>query len=561
MRTTLRWLAIGSILLAMIAEGAARTRPHYGGTLRLEMDAPSWQDDDSLFLLVAETLTHVDSYGEAQPLLATRWESQNGARRWLFTIRQGVEWHDGTALTPEAVADSLRKEASGSELEGCRTSASGTNSVVIECDAPMPNLPALLALSRFPIVRFDQATPLGTGPFRVTRSSENRTTLEAFDPYWHGRPYLDSMEITAGRAVRDEWMDSAIHRADIVTVPAEMLRRAQQEQLRPISSGNIELVALQASLVGGTIDVRLRQALAATVDRAALLNFIFQKQGEVAAGLLPNWLSGLNCAAVPAELIESELFGHEKGSFTGAANRHTGKFEQAHRGTLFLDEIGDMPLSMQAKLLRVLEEGEVERVGGDHPIAVNVRVIVATHRNLEEQVREGQFRQDLFHRIYVFPLLLPPLRERMDDIPLLVDHFARQVCAQNGWKPAVISGEAIRMLQQYRWPGNVRELRNVVERLLLLACDGAVDADCVRLALPDVGTTHLLAGPTAGDHEYAGALSVQVAQFEHDVIVAELERQSHHITNTAKALGLERSHLYKKCQALGIRLCKDRQGQ
>ncbi len=128
----------------------------------------------------------------------------------------------------------------------------------------------------------------------------------------------------------------------------------------------------------------------------------------------------LNCAAVPAELIESELFGHEKGSFTGAAGRHIGKFEQAEHGTIFLDEIGDMPLPMQAKLLRVLEEGEVERIGGDKPIAVDVRVLVATHRNLESQVREGKFRQDLFHRIYVFPLLLPPLRERREDIPALV---------------------------------------------------------------------------------------------------------------------------------------------
>ncbi len=143
----------------------------------------------------------------------------------------------------------------------------------------------------------------------------------------------------------------------------------------------------------------------------------------------------LNCAAVPAELIESELFGHEKGSFTGASGRHIGKFEQADGGTIFLDEIGDMPLNMQAKLLRVLEEGEVERIGGDKPIAVNVRVVVATHRDLEARVREEKFRQDLFHRIYVFPLVLPPLRERRDDIPALVQHFAEQVCAQNGWKP------------------------------------------------------------------------------------------------------------------------------
>ena len=269
----------------------------------------------------------------------------------------------------------------------------------------------------------------------------------------------------------------------------------------------------------------------------------------------------LNCAAVPAELIESELFGHEKGSFTGAANRHMGKFEQAHRGTLFLDEIGDMPLAMQAKLLRVLEEGEVERVGGDHPVSVSVRVIVATHRNLEERVREGQFRQDLFHRVYVFPLLLPPLRERAEDIPPLVDHFSRQVCAQNGWKPAVIKEEVIRTLQQYRWPGNVRELRNVVERLWLLASNGVVDSDCVKLALPELGAGTAQPQQLTGAHEYVGALSTQVAQFERDVILAELERQSHHITNTAKALGLERSHLYKKCQALDIPLGKDRQDQ
>ena len=184
----------------------------------------------------------------------------------------------------------------------------------------------------------------------------------------------------------------------------------------------------------------------------------------------------LNCAAVPAELIESELFGHEKGSFTGAASRHIGKFEQANGGTLFLDEIGDMPLAMQAKLLRVLEESEVERIGGDRPVVVDVRVVVATHRNLEELVREGKFRQDLFHRVYVFPLALPPLRARSEDIPALVEHFAQQVCAQNGWKPMRFAPEAVAALLHYAWPGNVRELRNVVERLMLLAVSGEVDA-------------------------------------------------------------------------------------
>ncbi len=264
----------------------------------------------------------------------------------------------------------------------------------------------------------------------------------------------------------------------------------------------------------------------------------------------------LNCAAVPAELIESELFGHEKGSFTGAANRHIGKFEQAHRGTLFLDEIGDMPLAMQAKLLRVLEEGEVERIGGDKPTLVDTRVIVATHRNLEDLAREGRFRQDLFHRIYVFPLVLPPLRERSEDIPALVAHFASQVAAQNGWKPANFTPEAVAALQHYRWPGNIRELRNVVERLLLLAVDNKIDRATVELAIPDLIPTSI----RVEVENFPGTLAERATEFERKTILAELDRHAHHITNTAKALGLERSHLYKKCQQLGIDLRSARNG-
>jgi DNA-binding NtrC family response regulator len=258
----------------------------------------------------------------------------------------------------------------------------------------------------------------------------------------------------------------------------------------------------------------------------------------------------LNCAAVPAELIESELFGHEKGSFTGAAQRHSGKFEQAHRGTLFLDEIGDMPVAMQAKLLRVLEEGEVERVGSDKPTKVDVRVVVATHRNLEQLVDGGGFRRDLYHRVVVFPLTLPPLRERCEDLPALVEYFARQVSAQNGWKPVQFSRAAIEALKEYSWPGNIRELRNVVERLLLLAGD-EVSAEDVGLALPaaqNAGTVQ-----TRGEGG-SGPLAQRVLAFERSVVLAELERHGRHITQTAKALELERSHLYKKCQQLGIDL-------
>jgi two-component system, NtrC family, nitrogen regulation response regulator NtrX len=264
----------------------------------------------------------------------------------------------------------------------------------------------------------------------------------------------------------------------------------------------------------------------------------------------------LNCAAVPAELIESELFGHEKGSFTGAAGRHIGKFEQSQGGTIFLDEIGDMPLAMQAKLLRVLEENEVERIGGDKPIPVDVRVIVATHRDLGKLAQEGKFRQDLFHRVYVFPLVLPPLRERPDDIPKLVEHFSAQVCAQNGWKAVPFTADATRSLQAYSWPGNVRELRNVVERLMLLATEGQVDVQTVQLALPQAAAG-TMPSATAG----TGSLHTRVQDFERETIIGELKRNQSHITNTAKALGLERSHLYKKCEQLGIDLTTIRKEQ
>jgi DNA-binding NtrC family response regulator len=260
----------------------------------------------------------------------------------------------------------------------------------------------------------------------------------------------------------------------------------------------------------------------------------------------------LNCAAVPAELIESELFGHEKGSFTGAATRHIGKFEQAGGGTLFLDEIGDMPLAMQSKLLRVLEEGEIERVGGDKPIVVDARVVVATHRNLEEMVRQGTFRADLFHRIYVFPIALPPLRERIEEIPALAKFFAAQVASQNGWRQKRFSPESLEILQRYGWPGNVRELRNVVERVLLLSGTETITAEEVNLALPASRNGEAISSTGSGP------LAQRLESFEREVLLSELRRHHHHMTNTARALGLERSHLYKKCQQLGINIQSER---
>ena len=185
----------------------------------------------------------------------------------------------------------------------------------------------------------------------------------------------------------------------------------------------------------------------------------------------------VNCAAIPSELIESELFGHTKGSFTSAIKDRAGKFEQADGGTLFLDEIGDMSLSAQAKVLRALQENEITRVGSDKPIKVNVRVLAATNKDLKKEIAEGRFREDLYHRLNVIPIHVPALDDRKDDIPLLINHFLEHICQEQGWKTKSFSAEAIAALQQRSWPGNIRELRNVVERLIILSSDVITDQD------------------------------------------------------------------------------------
>ena len=185
----------------------------------------------------------------------------------------------------------------------------------------------------------------------------------------------------------------------------------------------------------------------------------------------------VNCAAIPSELIESELFGHMKGSFTGAVKDRAGKFEQADGGTLFLDEIGDMSLAAQTKVLRALQENEITRVGSDKAVKVNVRVIAATNKNLEEEIAAGRFREDLFHRLNVIPIHVPPLDERKDDIPLLIDYFAEQICAEQGGRKKTFAKEAVKALQACSWPGNIRQLRNVVERLIILAGETITEED------------------------------------------------------------------------------------
>jgi len=254
----------------------------------------------------------------------------------------------------------------------------------------------------------------------------------------------------------------------------------------------------------------------------------------------------LNCAAIPSELIESELFGHEKGAFTGATQQRRGKFELADGGTLFLDEIGDMNPSAQAKVLRVLQENELERVGGGETIKVDVRVIAATNKDLAAEIAAGRFREDLYYRLAVVPIELPPLRARREDIPPLVEHFLAQACADNGRRAKKLAPSAMTLMMQHEWPGNVRELKNVVERLTILTGDAEVitEAD-VGDALPRVKSVKA---------EFARGTPFKdlVAAAEREIIMAALEANDHHVSNTAKELQLERSHLYKKMRALGI---------
>jgi DNA-binding NtrC family response regulator len=256
----------------------------------------------------------------------------------------------------------------------------------------------------------------------------------------------------------------------------------------------------------------------------------------------------LNCAAVPAELVESEMFGHEKGSFSGAVAQRRGLFEQADGGTLFLDEIGDMPAPMQAKLLRVLQDGEITRVGGSAVIKVDVRLISATNQDLETLLGQGRFREDLYYRLNTITLRTPALRERPADLPALAGHFAAAACRRNHWRPRRFAPEALEVLRQQPWKGNVRELRNVVERALILSDADPIGPAELRLALPAAAGGARSASAIPLD----GPLRDVVDAYEREVIRERLRHLGGHVTNAARSLGLERSHLYKKCKQLGL---------
>jgi DNA-binding NtrC family response regulator len=254
----------------------------------------------------------------------------------------------------------------------------------------------------------------------------------------------------------------------------------------------------------------------------------------------------VNCAAIPNELIESELFGHEKGSFTGAAGQRIGKFELADGGTIFLDEVGDMSLHAQAKVLRALEEGKIERVGGNRQIPVNVRVIAATNKNLLEAIGQNGFREDLYHRLNVIPVRVPPLRERLEDIPILARSFAEEICRHNGMAPKQFSEEALKKFQGLEWSGNVRELRNTVERLVIMTPGNLIEAGQIEQGQPAVGVQ-------ADDLINRGGTFQEFKdRSEAAFIRKQLEDNNWNISRTAEVLDIQRSHLYNKMKKYGL---------
>jgi two-component system nitrogen regulation response regulator NtrX len=341
----------------------------------------------------------------------------------------------------------------------------------------------------------------------------------------------------------------SLEKVILVIKNALEVNRLEQEnrRLREELSGRTEVL-------GDSVPIRaLRQQIALTAPTNGRV-LIYGESGTGkelvaralhAASLRANQtFVEVNCAAIPEDLIESELFGHVKGSFAGASENKVGKFEKADEGTLFLDEVGDMSLRTQSKVLRVLEEQRLEPVGSDRTINVDVRVIAATNKKLEDEIAAGRFREDLFYRLNVIPFNLPPLRERPEDIPILARHFLADFSVAYGRKPKELGEAALGVMLRYHWPGNVRELRNLIERLMIVVPQDKIEP----LHLPGElfrGSSRMPQRPNATLHEARDA-------YEREFILRKLEENQWHMTRTAETLGMERSHLYRRMRTLGI---------
>jgi two-component system, NtrC family, nitrogen regulation response regulator NtrX len=417
-------------------------------------------------------------------------------------------------------------EAVGSAEEALERAATGDFEVIL-LDVWLPGIDGLEALGRL------QASPRPPAVIMISghgtiETAVRATKLGAFD--FIEKPLsLEKIIVLVRNAIQQR-------------------RLEEENQLLRSELGH------RYQVIGDSVPMKaLRQQIAVTAPTNGRV-LIYGESGTgkelVARALHAASLRGkcpfveVNCAAIPEELIESELFGHIKGSFTGAAEDKIGKFQKAHSGTLFLDEIGDMSLRTQSKVLRVLEEQHFERVGSNETLSVDVRVIAATNKHLEQEIARGAFRQDLFYRLNVIPFYVPPLRDRQEDIPTLARYFLGEFSFAYAKKTRELSDSAMEILIRYPWPGNVRELRNLVERLVIVCPQARIE--------PHHLPPELFRGAAESPHQPYSTLHEARSAYEREFILRKLQEHRWNMTQTATALGLERSHLYRKMKSLGI---------
>jgi two-component system nitrogen regulation response regulator NtrX len=446
-----------------------------------------------------------------------------------------------------AIRDTMRMTL---EYEGfeCLTAASGVEGLamaerespdVVFLDIKMPGIDGLEVLSRL-------RTQSDTLP--VVMVSAHGSTAAALEA---GR--LGAFRFIEKPLSKDYVLDAAREGVEVGSL------RRENRQMRSVLETQHQLVGSSPALAHVFDQVRRAAPTNATVlilGESGVGKELVARAIHRASLRAKERFVQVNCAAIPEELIESELFGHERGAFTGATDKQTGKFEMADRGTIFLDEIGDMSPKTQAKVLRVLQEGEVERLGSSRTNKVDVRVIAATNKNLESEIAQGRFREDLFFRLSVIPIHVPPLRDRLDDIPVLVQHFVGQFARDNNRRPARFGPDAIQELRQARWRGNIRELRNAVERLLIMTDRDTVEADDVRRVIrPDDGAQ--FAGAAAApravpESARPGTLREFKEWSERAFLVEKLREHDWNISRTADVIDTPRSNLYKKLEQYAI---------